>query len=59
MEGLDRIHIITDDSEVQIIDDQKEKKKKLLMDSLTWPHFIETVRKEKEESVKQASFLAN
>uniref|UniRef100_A0A8R1TQ87 Uncharacterized protein n=1 Tax=Onchocerca volvulus TaxID=6282 RepID=A0A8R1TQ87_ONCVO len=55
MEGLDRVHIITDDNEVQIIDEEKEAKKKNLMDLLTWPAFVEKIKRERDDgNVKNA-----
>lgn len=57
MEGLDRLHIITDDNEVQIIDDEKEAKKKDLIDSLAWPTFLEKNGEKKDiEDAKEMFF---
>uniref|UniRef100_A0A915Q326 Uncharacterized protein n=1 Tax=Setaria digitata TaxID=48799 RepID=A0A915Q326_9BILA len=59
MEGLDRMHIITDDSEVQIIDEEKEAKKKDLMDSLTWPLFLEKIKDEKGDKNTEEAGSSN
>uniref|UniRef100_A0A1I8EUL8 XPG N-terminal domain-containing protein n=1 Tax=Wuchereria bancrofti TaxID=6293 RepID=A0A1I8EUL8_WUCBA len=57
MEGLDRLHIITDDNEVQIIDEEKEAKKKDLIDSLSWPTFLEKNGEKKDiEDTKEMFF---
>ncbi|MCP9265028.1 DNA repair protein RAD2 [Dirofilaria immitis] len=62
MEGLDRVHIITDDNEVQIvsllkisqIDEEKEAKQKNLMDSLAWPAFLAKIEEEEgDRNVKR------
>ncbi|KAM3727457.1 DNA excision repair protein [Dirofilaria immitis] len=54
MEGLDRVHIITDDNEVQIIDEEKEAKQKNLMDSLAWPAFLAKIEEEEgDRNVKK------
>ncbi|CAG9532926.1 unnamed protein product [Cercopithifilaria johnstoni] len=56
MEGLNRVHIITDDNEVQIIDDEKEAKKKNLMDSLAWPAFLEKIKEEEDNGKAKKVF---
>uniref|UniRef100_A0A0R3RZ29 XPGN domain-containing protein n=1 Tax=Elaeophora elaphi TaxID=1147741 RepID=A0A0R3RZ29_9BILA len=53
MEGLNRVHIITEDDEVQIIDEEKEAKKKDLMDSLAWPVFLEKMKEKEDERTKK------
>ncbi|VDK72235.1 unnamed protein product [Litomosoides sigmodontis] len=59
MEGLDRMHIITDNDEVQIINEEVEAKKKDLMDSLAWPVFLEKIKEEEDDNKKSRKMFSS